>query len=507
MTPQPTEPPSSDPAAVIDFAAARLRLRADDQPNDHGWALTDADESHRPLAKKPLPLLTPPVEPMRFTLRIDIVDSAPPIWRRLSLPSNLTLDRLHDVLQAAFGWTDSHLHQFTPADDLHRHEFEGILTPFDLAEGEEGVLESELRLDQLLGAPGDTLSYAYDFGDDWEHLLTLETVEPATTPSAVRCLDGGRQGPREDSGGIHYYDHLIEVATTPGHRDYRQMQDEISAFELWNFRDDIDLDAINRALDRVMNAEQALAWLRAHGGQSPVATLVATVGEDAQRYLAGFLAAARISEPVGVTLDEAKKATAVIRTLLRHVGEGIRLTGAGFLPPAAVIALMAELDPEGRSYGKANREANMPSLFALREVVTGLGLLRKYKGMLVLTKRGVQLRDAPLKLWHYLAQRMPVERTPHGHDSALVLLMLVAAGEAKSLGEMAQLLDVLTSVVGWQVEPTGRYGYSPALRAARGTTYLLTWAGKGSILLGRYSDSLDLPGSALLARATLLVES
>ena len=323
----------------------------------------------------------------------------------------------------------------------------------------------------------------------------------------MRCLGGERQGPLEDSGGIHNYDHLVAVVTTRGHRDYRQMHDQIEAFELWNFSDEIDLNAINRALERVMGAEQALAWLRAYGGEWPVAALVATVGGDAQRYLAGFLATARLSDPVEVTVAQAETATAVIRLFLRQMGEGIRLTGAGFLPPAAVTALMAELDPEGRSYGKANREVNVPSLFALRQVVTRLGLVRTYRGMLVLTKRGVQLRDTPLHLWHYLAERMPVERPPHGHDSALLLLLLVASGEATSLDQMATLLDLLTAVVGWQVESTGRYGYSPALRAARDTTYLLTWAATGSILHRRHSDSLNLPGSTLLARAALFSRS
>lgn len=53
-----------------------------------------------------------------------------------------------------------------------------------------------------------------------------------------------------------------------------------------------------------------------------------------------------MSEPVEIGVAEAEKATAVIRAFLGHVGDGIRLTGAGYLPPKAVSALMAELDPE-----------------------------------------------------------------------------------------------------------------------------------------------------------------
>jgi Plasmid pRiA4b ORF-3-like protein len=153
--------------------------------------------------------------------------------RRLMLPSNLTLDLLHDVLQVAFGWTDSHLHRFSLSTDRYSREKEGILTPFDAEESDEGVLESKLRLDQLLAKKNDRLHYTYNFGDDWEHTITLEAVLPlpalgtapeAVPDTAVRCVDGGRRGPAEDVGGIHGWEQPLAVAargvprvrTTPG---------------------------------------------------------------------------------------------------------------------------------------------------------------------------------------------------------------------------------------------------------------------------------------------------
>jgi len=36
------------------------------------------------------------------------------VWRRLLVPSHFTFDRIHEVIQEAFGWKDYHLYQFSP---------------------------------------------------------------------------------------------------------------------------------------------------------------------------------------------------------------------------------------------------------------------------------------------------------------------------------------------------------------------------------------------------------
>src|SRR5260370_39098932 len=43
-------------------------------------------------------------------VKVSLYGARPPIWRRLELPSAMTLDLLHEVLQAAFDWDDYHLH-------------------------------------------------------------------------------------------------------------------------------------------------------------------------------------------------------------------------------------------------------------------------------------------------------------------------------------------------------------------------------------------------------------
>src|SRR3954453_6757288 len=120
------------------------------------------------------PTLRPiPTDPRGLRVRLDLHGAKPPVWRRLELPGDLTLPRVHDVIQAGMGWTDSHLHRFRTGHD-HRSPY--FVSHFDLEEGEDGTLEDDVRLDQLGSEKGDDLWYAYDFGDGWDHKLVVEAV-------------------------------------------------------------------------------------------------------------------------------------------------------------------------------------------------------------------------------------------------------------------------------------------------------------------------------------------
>ena len=124
--------------------------------------------------RRPEPQLLPVPSVVRgFRIRIDLQRTKPPVWRRVEVPGDILLPRLHEVIQAAMGWTDSHLHRFRTSNDRNAPEF---LTQFDLDEGDEGMLEDDVRLDQVVANEGDRLWYDYDFGDDWKHLLRVEKV-------------------------------------------------------------------------------------------------------------------------------------------------------------------------------------------------------------------------------------------------------------------------------------------------------------------------------------------
>ena len=102
----------------------------------------------------------------------------------------------------------------------HKGELRTNLCSFSVDEGDEGVPEEQVRLDEVLVDVGDTLFYAYDFGDDWQHVIRLEAVlaREKSAPRAV-CTGGCRPGPAEDCGGVSGYA-LLVAATDPGHPDH-----------------------------------------------------------------------------------------------------------------------------------------------------------------------------------------------------------------------------------------------------------------------------------------------
>ncbi len=101
-----------------------------------------------------------PAPPTTFQLRVTLEDIYPPIWRRLLVPADVTLAKLHDVIQAAMGWTNSHLHEFRIGDakySIPDRELDDIHGP--------DHDEQDYRLDQVISHAGVTFGYVYDFGD------------------------------------------------------------------------------------------------------------------------------------------------------------------------------------------------------------------------------------------------------------------------------------------------------------------------------------------------------
>jgi Plasmid pRiA4b ORF-3-like protein len=104
-----------------------------------------------------------------YQLKIVLQGSKPPIWRRIQVKSNITLDVLHEIIQTAMGWYNSHLHQF----DVHGTFYSS--PAFHLEETED---ESRIKLDRVLTRPQQKFSYEYDFGDGWDHQIVLEKILP-----------------------------------------------------------------------------------------------------------------------------------------------------------------------------------------------------------------------------------------------------------------------------------------------------------------------------------------
>ena len=146
-----------------------------------------------------------------------------------------------------------------------------------------------------------------------------------------------------------------------------------------------------------------------------------------------LLANARLLEPVLVDAETATRMVRPYSWFLDRVGtEGIKLTSAGYLPPADVETLSAELGLADEWIGKLNREAQTWPVLDFRESVMRLGLLRKYRGTLLATPAGRKLRDNPVALWWHLAEHLPPAKLPrpHTHASILLLAAVVIGPEA-----------------------------------------------------------------------------
>ncbi len=174
-------------------------------------------------------------------LHISLIDSDPLIWRRLLVPTTVRLDKLHRMFQSAMGWTDSHLHRFRMADDVLYASYD-----HDLLQGE--LDERAVTLQQALG-DRTRFIYDYDFGDNWEHAVTVEGTT-ATRPGLKYsvCIDGQNACPPEDCGGIGGYEHLREVLADPTHDEHDELIEWVGGpFD----PDAFDLIAVNAMLQRL----------------------------------------------------------------------------------------------------------------------------------------------------------------------------------------------------------------------------------------------------------------
>jgi hypothetical protein len=151
-----------------------------------------------------------------YQLKATILGTKPPVWRRVLVPEDTTLFRLHEVLQAAFGWWDGHLHEF---------EIDGVRYGTDDGEGWGPPPKSERR--SRLGAvteDGTVFTYTYDFGDNWEHRIVVEKIF-AAVPGAryPDCIAGRRACPPEDCGGAWGFGGFLNAIGDPTHPEHDEM--------------------------------------------------------------------------------------------------------------------------------------------------------------------------------------------------------------------------------------------------------------------------------------------
>ena len=264
-----------------------------------------------------------------YQIKIALNDTHPPIWRRIQVPDNITLLKLHDILQIVMGWKDNHLHMFRVGGSIYAN-------PADEEYGEPGTEnETRYKLSQVIQREGQQFSYEYDFGDSWDHTLLVEKIMPPR--AGVRypvCLKGKRACPPEDVGGVWAYENFLEAIRDPDHREHQ----EYLAWVGGEFDPDaFNLEEVNtrlRGMGRGRSTEASNVWSVEEGGAA---------GEF---YLAA---------PWPETLSEDQRATAEELPLRRDVVvlltylQDNRVTGTqstGNLPLKAVNEICARfVDP------------------------------------------------------------------------------------------------------------------------------------------------------------------
>ena len=157
-----------------------------------------------------------------YQLKVLLIGSKPDIWRRLRVPGNANLGWIHAVLQVAMGWTNSHLHHFLTTEARYsdpRHNE-------DMGLGREPDRdEAKATLVQVVPDQGAQFGYEYDFGDSWEHEITVEKILPpdAAAATVAHCLYGARACPPEDCGGVWGYADLLKILKNRKHPEHRFM--------------------------------------------------------------------------------------------------------------------------------------------------------------------------------------------------------------------------------------------------------------------------------------------
>ena len=183
-------------------------------------------------------------------LRIELIDIEPLIWRRVAVPTATNLQTLHRIIQAAMGWQDYHLWEFAAAGKTY-----GVPDPEDATWGHKVYRASATKLASLIESGVTAFDYTYDMGDNWEHRIVVERVEPAEPGKLYPDLRGGeRRCPPEDCGGFSgYYDFLDAIAGPDKGKGSRRKREMLSWYGSPYNPDDIGEKQIRNALQRIAN--------------------------------------------------------------------------------------------------------------------------------------------------------------------------------------------------------------------------------------------------------------
>jgi hypothetical protein len=181
-------------------------------------------------------------------VRIELLHTDPLIWRQVEVPTSVTLKVLHDIIQVVMGWFDYHLWEFTIGKQTY-----GLPMDYDWGT-EPRMAAAKVRLRDVLKPRKTLIDYTYDFGDCWEHRLTVTDVRAGRPGvSYPRYTGGERNGPPEDCGGIPGFHELLEAIADPAHPSHAHLKEWVGDYDPATF----DALPVKYALGRIANRRNA----------------------------------------------------------------------------------------------------------------------------------------------------------------------------------------------------------------------------------------------------------
>lgn len=179
-----------------------------------------------------------------YQFKITLRGIVPPIWRRIQV-KDCTLDRLHEHIQTAMGWTNSHLHSFCLRD---QHYGDPLLLEenFDEMDYKDSTTT---RLSMVVSKSGESFrfDYEYDFGDCWKHSVLFEGCVRARKGTRYpTCLEGERACPPEDVGGVSGYQEYLTTLSNPEHQEWEETSEWRGPYRPEHF----DAEAVTKRMRR-----------------------------------------------------------------------------------------------------------------------------------------------------------------------------------------------------------------------------------------------------------------
>lgn len=179
-----------------------------------------------------------------FQFHISLNETDPVIWRKFLVPGDITLAKLHRIIQVVMGWTDTHLHEFI----IGNVSFQEPDPEIDPAEGVRN--ERRMHLYRVAPPAGGSFLYVYDFGDDWVHRVVVEKVLDGHKLFSGKpvCLEGEGACPPEDCGGPPGYYDMLDIIEDEENREYKETMEWLGGEFDPNW---FDIEETNQVLSRL----------------------------------------------------------------------------------------------------------------------------------------------------------------------------------------------------------------------------------------------------------------